>query len=625
MGPFLRSESSTVDPFAGFELVIPSLLRESPTGSASVDVVDLIRQASTSVKVDQLFRSGKKDIFLISREKIDGLIRQAVRTIFEKNRVAGTFGGPSAWRRMEVESRQEFDDLRGQYELTAQAREDLVLSKGALDAALREMCDDLDQQRALADGRLPPEMERVMVEKRFETLYAHLSSMDLALRTLFSSKLRSYRQIQALLRQATVARNAAVRSAGGGSGDGAPSSILPAMPGHPEPGTSPARAVAEPNHGITPFPPTDLDLGRGLDVGTSTICAAASRKCDGAMATNIQRNAFLEVRVDAFARGLQKFGIKHVVRGERAYIIGDPASEFANLFALPIRRPMKEGRIASDEPDAIFILEHLVDEILGPPQEPGEMCVFSVPGEPIDDDRNFIYHRSALETVLSSRGYTPRPMLEGHLIVSAGLKQQEYTGIGLSCGGGMVNVCVAYKGVPTLTFSTTRAGDWIDGCVAAALGISAPVACGIKEAGMDLGNPSGRVQEAIVIYYRHFIRYTLEIIKREMGVAQNLPSFSKPLHMVFAGGTAMIVGFVDMVREELDKVDFPVDVSEVRLAENPLQAVAAGCLQAALEETRALDESPDDAASAVLDRAAVGGARMATPQGAGPRAPLQRA
>jgi len=621
MVQFLRSESSTVDPFAGPEIIIPSVLGEHPTGAPLVDTVSMIRKASTPVNLHHLLKSGKKDIFMISREKIDGLIRQAVRNMFENNRLDSAFVAPSSWRRMEAEARQEFEGLRGQYEQTAQAREDLVLSKRGLDAELEDMRNDLDQQRALADGRLPAEMERVMVEKRFDSLYAHLSALDRALRTLFSSKLCSYRQIQSLLRQATIARNAAVQSARGPSNNGTPI----ATPDQPGPERLQATAISGSDGRIESFQRMDLNLGRGLDVGTSTICAAASRKDGGAMATTLQRNAFLEVTVDPVARRLEKYGLHYVVRGERGYIIGDPAFEFAHLFALNLRRPMKQGKIASDEPDAILILDHLVESSLGPPQKPGEICVYSIPGEPIDDDCNFIYHRSALETVLSNLGYTPRPMLESHLIVFAELKEQDYTGIGLSCGGGMVNVCVAYKGVPTLAFSTMRAGDWIDGSVAGALGLPASATCAVKEAGMDLANPRGRVQEAVAIYYRHFIRYTLEMMKRKMEGAQNMPMFAKPLHLVFAGGTAMIAGFIDMVREEFDKVDFPIDVSDIRLAADPLKAVAAGCLQAAVAETRALGESPDDIAPVVLERAAVGGTRTTVSQDASQRARLQPA
>jgi len=311
------------------------------------------------------------------------------------------------------------------------------------------------------------------------------------------------------------------------------------------------------------------------------------------------------------------------VRGERGYVIGDPAFEFANIFDKSIRRPMKEGMISSDEPDAPLIVSHLVEELLGPPQKAGEICVYSVPGDPVDPDRNFIYYRSSLESALQNMGYTPRPMLESHLVVFAELKDQEYTGVGLSCGGGMVNVCVAYKGVPTLSFSTSRGGDWIDASVASAIGLSAPRVCTIKEGDMDLRNPKGRVQEAIVIYYRHFIQYTLEMMKQKMDGAQNLPTFVKPIHLVLGGGSSLMTGYTELFREEFDKVEFPIEVAEIRLARNPLNAVAAGCLQAALAETRALHEPTIDVAPAALARGAVRGIPKADAQAALQLARLQ--
>jgi len=360
-------------------------------------------------------------------------------------------------------------------------------------------------------------------------------------------------------------------------------------------------------------------------VGTVNICAAARKKGSGETAYNIQRNAFLDVRDDAFARKFLKYGIDYIVRGERGYVIGDPAFEFANIFEKSIRRPMKEGRIASDEPDASLVVNHLVEEILGPPQEAGEICVFSVPGEPIDDDRNFIYHRGALEGALLNLGYTPRPMLESHLMVFAELREQEYTGIGLSCGGGMVNVCVAYKGVPALSFSTSRGGDWIDDSVATALGLPAPLVCAIKEGGMDLRDPKGRIQEAIAIYYRHFIQYSVEMMKRKMEGAQSLPTFAGPIHLILGGGTAMATGFSELFREEFDKGEFPIQVAEIRMARNPLRAVAAGCLQAALAETRALHEEAVDVAPAALKRGAICGVPKADPEVALQLARLQSA
>ena len=38
------------------------------------------------------------------------------------------------------------------------------------------------------------------------------------------------------------------------------------------------------------------------------------------------------------------------------------------------------------------------------------------------------------------------------------------------------------------------------------------------------------------------------------------------------------------IEEELKKIDFPIDVNKIRLAEEPLNATSKGCLMAALSE-----------------------------------------
>jgi hypothetical protein len=354
---------------------------------------------------------------------------------------------------------------------------------------------------------------------------------------------------------------------------------------------------------VVSFNKMELELGRGLDMGTVNICSAAKKKGTSESVFNIQRNAFLDVRSDTFTKKmLMKLGIDYITQGDKGYVIGDPAFELANIFEKNTRRPMKDGMISPVEPEALLIVSLLVAQLLGHPQQVGEVCAFSVPADPIDVERNVIYHRGALETVLRKLGYTPRPMLEGHSIVFAELREQDYTGIGISCGGGMFNVCVAYKSVPALTFSTSRGGDWIDNNVATAIGMPSPLVCAIKESGVDLMNPKDRVQDAIVIYYRNLIQYTLETMKQKMEVAANMPTFQHPIDVVCGGGTSMIQGFIDVFREEFAKVAFPMEIKEIRLCRDPLKSVAAGCLQAAIEETRALNEVSIQVAPAALER-----------------------
>ena len=330
---------------------------------------------------------------------------------------------------------------------------------------------------------------------------------------------------------------------------------------------------------------TGVSLGRGLDVGTANLVSSC-QDSTGNVNLKIQRNAFIDIDCDDYTRNmLTRLGVQYVVINNRMVVVGDPAFELANIFNRNTRRPMKDGMISPDESDALPIEKMLLETLLGQPQQQGEVCYYSVPAEPIDADLNVVYHQGVFGGLLKGLGYEPKPLIEGHAVVFSELAEDDFTGIGISCGGGMFNVCVAYKSIPALSFSTTRGGDWIDRNVASVLGISSSRACGLKEKGIDLSNPQGREEEAVEIYYRNLISYTLKNIKERFESSSSMPKFPGPVSIVCAGGTSMVGGFVDVFQEEFDKIQFPLEVKEIRLAEDPLYSVAKGCLVASLSES----------------------------------------
>ena len=328
----------------------------------------------------------------------------------------------------------------------------------------------------------------------------------------------------------------------------------------------------------------EYELGKGLDIGTANLISAVQTK-NGEVIIKSQRNAFIDIEPDDFTRNmLTKLGVQYVVIEGKMVVIGDPAFELANIFNRETRRPMADGLISPDEMDAMPIEKLLIENLLGPPQEPGEVVYFSVPADPIDSEANVVYHRGVFQSLLQKLGYTAKPIVEGHAVVFSELAADDFTGIGISCGGGMFNVCVAYKTIPALTFSTTRGGDWIDKNAARALGIKASKATAIKEKGVDIRNPRNREEEAIAIYYRELIRYTLTNIKQRFESKRDVPSFPDPIDIVFAGGTSLVGGFIEVVQDEFEKIKFPLEVKNIRRAEEPLHSVAKGCLVAAMAD-----------------------------------------
>jgi hypothetical protein len=328
----------------------------------------------------------------------------------------------------------------------------------------------------------------------------------------------------------------------------------------------------------------DLKHGKGLDIGTVNLVAAEQNE-QGEVVLRLRRNAFIDVEITPYTKNmLTQLKVPYVVQGKRMYVLGDEAFELANVLNRNTRRPMKDGLISPKEQDALPVMKLLIGSILGEPRVPNEVCFYSVPGDPVDTDLSVAYHRDLFDAVLKSLGYKPSHIIEGHAVVFAELAEEDFTGIGVSCGGGMFNICVAYKSMPALCFSTARSGDWVDFHVAQALGLTPVKAALIKEKGIDLMNPRTREEDAISIYYRNLIKYNLTNIAERFRAAENMPSFPEPISIVFSGGTSMAGNFIELVKAVFQELDFPIPVKDIRMARDPLHATAKGALAAAMLE-----------------------------------------
>jgi actin-like ATPase involved in cell morphogenesis len=325
-----------------------------------------------------------------------------------------------------------------------------------------------------------------------------------------------------------------------------------------------------------------LALGRGLDVGTANLLSAVQDQ-SGEVTVKRERNAFLEIpaEVSGNLELLTKLNVPYVKHKDRFYVLGDVSFQLANMFGKEVRRPMQDGFLSPMEQDAIPIMKFLLERLLGQPSVESEPVYFCIPAPSIDQDNDTVYHEGIVGGLLKKIGYEPKSMNEGHAVVFSELADSGFTGIGISCGGGMFNVCVAYKTIPAVTFSVARGGDWIDRHVAKVMGIQRTRATAIKENEVNLTEPKSREEEAVVLYYRNLISYVLQNLKQRFQLARDVPQFTDPVEVVVAGGTSLVGGFVDIFAEELQKVDFPVPIAGVRRAADPMTSVVRGTLIAA--------------------------------------------
>lgn len=333
----------------------------------------------------------------------------------------------------------------------------------------------------------------------------------------------------------------------------------------------------------------DVLPGVGLDVGTMNLVSARKASGGGIRNSNI-RDAFIDLEHET-KKLLKMSGTKYFERDDDIIVVGDAALKFASMFNQEVRRPLSDGLISSSEVDSLEILGVLVRSVLGDPVDEDEVCYFSVPAEPVDADRDIIYHTRAFEKIIEECGYLAYPSNEAMAIIYAETAADDFSGIAISFGSGMTNVALAVNALSGMEFSIARGGDWIDSGAAKSIGANQARLCTIKEKGINLLDPTEgeekqmREREALSFYYKELIDYTLKSIAEQFRSECTI-ELSDPIPMVVSGGTSKAGGFMDLFEKvfKKHKRKFPVPISEIRHAKDPLNAVAHGLLVQAQEE-----------------------------------------
>ncbi len=321
----------------------------------------------------------------------------------------------------------------------------------------------------------------------------------------------------------------------------------------------------------------------GLDVGTSRL-VLASGAADRVKA-KAELNAFIAVPYSKFTENILKQNkVSYQLNGgSTLQVYGNEAARFANVFNTEVRRPMNGGTLNPAEEYSMSVMQAIIQQLVRKTKN-GETMRFSVPGAMLKDGSpNLVYHEAMLRDLLNSLGYNSKGINEGLAVVFAELEKENFTGIGVSCGGGMCNVALAFMSIPVMTFSTNKAGDYIDRNVGNVTGELPTRIRLIKEESLDLSRPpQNKYESALHIYYEDVILSLVESLRGALAEQKNLPRIDKPIPIVLSGGTAKPKGFLDKFQQALDRDGFPLEISEIRIAEDPLTATARGCLIAAM-------------------------------------------
>lgn len=321
----------------------------------------------------------------------------------------------------------------------------------------------------------------------------------------------------------------------------------------------------------------------GLDVGTSRIVVA-----DGAEPHHAQTqlNAFVSVPYSKMTETiLQQNKMIFHRNGKDLFVYGNESERFASFFNTEPRRPMAMGVMNAQEVLGQKMIQAIIEQLV-PKARNNEVLCYSVPGKGEGADSNLVYHEAILKNILGGLGYNAKAVNEGLAVVFAELQAENFTGIGISCGGGMCNVCVSFLSVPMLTFSVAKGGDYIDASVAAVANESSTRIRLVKEEELDLSRqPKDQIHSALHIYYDDLVTTLVTGLSEALASASNLPKLDRPIPIVLSGGTAKPRGFMQKFEAAAKAGDLPIQISEIRLAKDPLTATARGCYIAAMSES----------------------------------------
>ena len=201
----------------------------------------------------------------------------------------------------------------------------------------------------------------------------------------------------------------------------------------------------------------------GFDAGTYNL-VCCKRNAEGNFVYKREVNAFLEMALenDFVFNMMKKSGVPLIHREDAniAYALGEAAINMAyTMKNVELKRPMKDGCVNPHEKDAFQILNIMVHSLLDDVSADGEVLYYSVPANAINENTDADYHRKILEAIFKAfkneEGWKvdARPINEGMALVYAELGDKMFTGVGVSCGAGMVNVAFSLFGAEVFSFS----------------------------------------------------------------------------------------------------------------------------------------------------------------------------
>lgn len=327
----------------------------------------------------------------------------------------------------------------------------------------------------------------------------------------------------------------------------------------------------------------------GLDVGTYTLIRASRGETANEVKCKREINAFLKIPLEnRFTYNALKASgkVKLVERDGMGYAIGESAVNLAYTLGAELSRPMKDGTLNPQESEAFEIMKAVIHSLIGELKADKGLVYYSVPADAVNAKTNAGFHTQVLKDIFAAYNFKERrvdafPINEGLALVFAELADKSFSGLGISWGGGMRNVCISMYSQPALQFSIVNSGDWIDEQSARAANVPV-VVVNQEKTKLDLNKTATTpLERALHASYRILVDDTMTQLRDNLVRANLKIRPENPFDIVLGGGVVSPPGFENLVRESIKTVNLPIPIGDIIKPEDNHFAVARGCLSAA--------------------------------------------
>lgn len=292
-------------------------------------------------------------------------------------------------------------------------------------------------------------------------------------------------------------------------------------------------------------------------------------------------------------RLLNQLELPYAVCGDQLLLPGNSAAEFSGPFPLELRDLFSASAALPVEPVPRQILAMLIDALLpiahrtdARRSEP--VCCYSLSrGSSRQQTAETIDHLGQLARL---RGYRPLFLSAGMALTLAEMANEKFTGIAIVAGAAGCEMTVAHCGRELVKGSLHRGGIWIDEQLARETGAGVLDPSGLKRldregqrrwkegVAQSLLRPFTPNEKLLARLNRELIASLVDTLRNRLSETPAVLQLPQPLSVVCGGGLSLAPGFVEILRQELDRGDLPVTIDAVRAADHSACTIARGCL-----------------------------------------------